>query len=363
MAYRGAVQGDADVEVIELEMRHVKVSPGVSPVIALGRPPTTTSAMHSSECPPPSTPTVTEVTLKTLQDRHTSNNDAIQVGTLELPMTPTISASPDSCSDSSPSFRPQGCSFFHLPRELRDIIYDLVLPKGKHLTTPKGKRLATLHANLSNEAQMIASTIPSMPTHEQAKIPALLHASAVIRAETLPLYFALNTFILDLGVIMSQSRRTLQWLRAMDSYAISSMRRLTIVGMVACAKLDHAPEAHWFLADVSLFPIEDAVDVRDSTVSCPLAKHRLERAVGLLESYVQHKNTTQEATNTLQQKTDLIAVLQQVHRKLQLPKRCKAWKLDIDNVRSSIRTNTSVIAYEKTSPTQQSVVLCSSSLA
>ncbi|KAK5721853.1 hypothetical protein LTR15_006446 [Elasticomyces elasticus] len=79
---------------------------------------------------------------------------------------------------------------------------------------------------------------PKLSDARAMSLPALLRSNRQLRKEALPVYFASNTFVLDVGSCYKAYRESLAWLRATDSDGLAAIRTMIIVGDVICLDLD-----------------------------------------------------------------------------------------------------------------------------
>ncbi|KAK5699490.1 hypothetical protein LTR97_005618 [Elasticomyces elasticus] len=79
---------------------------------------------------------------------------------------------------------------------------------------------------------------PKLSDARAMSLPALLRSNRQLRKEALPVYFASNTFVLDVGSCYKAYRESLAWIRATDSDGLAAIRTMIIVGDVICLDLD-----------------------------------------------------------------------------------------------------------------------------
>ncbi|KAK5686565.1 hypothetical protein LTS10_002685 [Elasticomyces elasticus] len=123
----------------------------------------------------------------------------------------------DHASDNDRNTTP---AFFRLPPELRNLIYELALPRNENYTSV---RLYTL--------KDLDHWLPSATTRST---PPLLATCTLIRAEGLPIFYGSNKFWLALGRYTRDERDrvydTLHWLKSIDLRGLASMKRFGVLG-------------------------------------------------------------------------------------------------------------------------------------
>ncbi|KAK5737130.1 hypothetical protein LTR17_006913 [Elasticomyces elasticus] len=301
----GAKDTDADSEAMNLaEMRDAMVLQEASLAKALRGIPAVTNLTHNFErlekrsMEPLNTRDMAAIT-SVVEIRHSSDNDTTKLTTLNTSMTPAVSGSCGPRSDSSSDVGSQRCFLLNLPKKVRLIIYNLALPSSNHPQT---------FTPLDSEC-----AYPLLPAWEQAKLPALLRTSQIIRAETLPLYVGRNVFVLDLTE-RRRLKETMRWLRSMDEAAIFHMRNIVLLGVASCSQFhDGGTAKHCLAVRISLLPNEDASKVQTweepASGPCMPANRRLDCAVRVMEAYAHRWNTAKEVIDA-DQRVELCAMLE-----------------------------------------------------
>ncbi|KAK5737131.1 hypothetical protein LTR17_006914 [Elasticomyces elasticus] len=199
--------------------------------------------------------------------------------------------------------------FLRLPPELRNMIYELALPRYQQYV-PVSACTPEVRALLA------------MDFFHPAFVPALLAACHIIRTEALPMFYGNNTFILGLAEDRSKSDerqiRSLAWLEATDARGIASMTTLWVAGETNCVCKDHA---HIFATQINLVQPEEFVGMEKTLVegvsACPQAAARMRFATKLVREYA--LRAAAEGMSYEQAKVGLIAVMKRARRALHLP--------------------------------------------
>ncbi|KAK5714279.1 hypothetical protein LTR17_017285 [Elasticomyces elasticus] len=226
-----------------------------------------------------------------------------------------------------------------LPSEVRLIIYAYAMPNDEYISpirsiqrTQQPPQLQHFHDNVlralrylyaitvPKQLRSLAMTLSDVQVHASELLvrmdksfsaagadssftntvamtmPALLQTSHVVRTEALPVYFASNTFVLDVQSSYKAYCESLAWLRAMDPHGLAGMVRIVIVGQILClgvknARFEQDDDGLPFAIVARFAAAQDAVHVHrwvgtDSHHSPSL--RRLEKAVIVVQQHIRH---------------------------------------------------------------------------
>ncbi|KAK4959840.1 hypothetical protein LTR10_002728 [Elasticomyces elasticus] len=227
--------------------------------------------------------------------------------------------------------------FLRLPPELRNVIYDLVLPNHEYLSPLQPEFRRKTQHSLSTAYGHDDAYNSLAPTCNTATSPPLLHTCQMIRNESSPMYFARNIFVLDInesddisfrtfgdvfGTTMAWLRptrysKTMDWLQSVDGHGVFFMRHILIVGREACSvKKCQSPISLFgqsgFAATVDFQPLEEAVQVqRQSHNWCD--PNGILQVSEIMEDFVQLK-ATMKMPEALY-KMELIDTIRKLHYK------------------------------------------------
>ncbi|KAK3636520.1 hypothetical protein LTR56_014146 [Elasticomyces elasticus] len=199
--------------------------------------------------------------------------------------------------------------FLRLPPELRNMIYELALPRYQE------------YVPVSDSTPQVRALL-ARNFFQPAFVPALLATCHTVRTEAFPMFYGNNTFILELGEDRSEGDekqfRSLAWLEATDARGIASMTTLLVNGATKCVFKKHA---HIFAARINLVHPAPLVKMTKLFVegfsACPRALARMRFATKLVREYALRAAT--EGMPPEQAKVELIAVLKRAHRALDSP--------------------------------------------
>ncbi|KAK5721851.1 hypothetical protein LTR15_006444 [Elasticomyces elasticus] len=193
-------------------------------------------------------------------------------------------------------------AFFRLPPELRNMIYDLVLPRNEDYTAVRPSTLMGLD-----------HWLPS------ATIPQLLATCTLIRAEALPIFYGTNTFVLALGVDgwnnQGEFLDTLRWLKSIDSRGVANLERLVFFGRLRCECGKHS---HIFEMQTSFVPSGSRQTTCNLPESCPPAAARARSAKELLHEYALMRDATTVEVSGEEARAALLETLKGAHERLLL---------------------------------------------
>ncbi|KAK5690533.1 hypothetical protein LTR97_012085 [Elasticomyces elasticus] len=119
--------------------------------------------------------------------------------------------------------------FLRLPAELRNIVYDLVLPTDSHLVAlgRDSRRQAYLECNCKEWIHGAYGCA--------TRVPRLLQ----IRIETLPIFFGSNIFMLGVGDDDDIYKETNAWLRGQDPSGLRQIRFASFYANAMCGRRNH----------------------------------------------------------------------------------------------------------------------------
>ncbi|KAK5714285.1 hypothetical protein LTR17_017291 [Elasticomyces elasticus] len=194
-----------------------------------------------------------------------------------------------------------------LPAELRNIIYELALPTDN------------FYVSVRTTEPLPMMRCPAEPI----TIPALLATCRLIRNDTLPVFYGTNIFVLRMGN-KKDFRDTLAWLQSLDQRAVASIVKLVVAGSTACERHEYS---HSF--EMSL-PESQRVAGGEwyygyGHIHCLPADSRLRCVERIIREYAQRRAGA-ETLSIEDTKIELIAMVEEVHMKLQLP----WWHLPLD---------------------------------
>ncbi|KAK5721852.1 hypothetical protein LTR15_006445 [Elasticomyces elasticus] len=195
--------------------------------------------------------------------------------------------------------------FLRLPAELRNIIYELVLPRDNFYVSVR-----------TTEPVYVMRCLA-----EPATIPALLATCRLIRNDTLPVFYGTNIFALRTGN-KKDFRDTLAWLQSMDQRAVAGIVKLVVTGTTACVRHEYS---HSF--DISLEHLPESRRIAGGeryyayghiSVPCLPADSRLRCGERTVREFAQRR-AGPETLSVEQTKFELIAMVEEVHKRLHLP--------------------------------------------
>ncbi|KAK5699491.1 hypothetical protein LTR97_005619 [Elasticomyces elasticus] len=195
--------------------------------------------------------------------------------------------------------------FLRLPAELRNIIYELVLPRDNFYVSVR-----------TTEPVYVMRCLA-----EPATIPALLATCRLIRNDTLPVFYGTNIFALRTGN-KKDFRDTLAWLQSMDQRAVAGIVKLVVTGTTACVRheyshsfdmsLEHMPESRRIAGGERYYGFGHI------SVPCLPADSRLRCGERIVREFAQRRAGA-ETLSVEQTKFELIAMVEEVHKTLHLP--------------------------------------------
>ncbi|KAK5737132.1 hypothetical protein LTR17_006915 [Elasticomyces elasticus] len=191
-------------------------------------------------------------------------------------------------------------AFFRLPAELRNLIYELALPRNENYMTVRSPTL-----------RCAVQFVP------------LLATCRLIRGEALPIFFGTNNFMLELGDNSGNHkekfRDTLRWLQSIDSRGITNLARLVFLGRLNCGWEKHS---HIFKMQMSFVPSESGqatcYDYSNLPESCPAAAARARSAKELLQEYAVLWDATRVEGSGEEARVALLETVKGVHERLLL---------------------------------------------
>ncbi|KAK3648927.1 hypothetical protein LTR56_003789 [Elasticomyces elasticus] len=192
-------------------------------------------------------------------------------------------------------------AFFRLPPELRNLIYELALPRNEDYTAVRPSTLMGLD-----------HWLPS------ATIRQLLATCTLIRAEALPVFYGTNTFVLALGVDRWNNQGefcdTLRWVESIDPHGITRLAHLVFVlrfgwkghSHLVKMQMDFVPSGSW---QATWYDYSDVLDPCMSRARC---------AKELLQKYALMRDATMVEVSGEEAKAALLETLKGVHERLHL---------------------------------------------
>ncbi|KAK4893581.1 hypothetical protein LTR27_008048 [Elasticomyces elasticus] len=197
-------------------------------------------------------------------------------------------------------------AFFRLPPELRNLIYELALPRNEDY--------------LSVRRSTPRSPFPYVSS---ANVPPLLATCRLIRGEALPVFYGANNFMLALdgndGTEWGKVRDTLRWLESIDPRGITHLAHLTFFGCLRCGWETHV---HVLKMQVSFDTSGSRqtiwVDCSDVPGSCPAAASRARCAKELLQEYAALWDATRVEGSGEEARVALLETVKRVHESLLL---------------------------------------------
>ncbi|KAK5686564.1 hypothetical protein LTS10_002684 [Elasticomyces elasticus] len=194
--------------------------------------------------------------------------------------------------------------FLRLPAELRNIIYEMALPRDNFYVSVR-----------TTEPLHVLRCLA-----EPATIPALLATCRLIRNDTLPIFYGTNIFGLRTGS-KKDFRDTLAWLQSIDERAVAGIVKLVVTGTTACEwheyrhsfdmSLEHLPESRRVAGGERYYAYGHI------SVHCLPAESRLRCGERIVREYAQRR-VSAETLSVEQTKFELIAMVEEVHMRLRL---------------------------------------------
>ncbi|KAK4893580.1 hypothetical protein LTR27_008047 [Elasticomyces elasticus] len=192
--------------------------------------------------------------------------------------------------------------FLRLPAELRNIIYEMALPRDNFYVSVR-----------TTEPLYVLRCLA-----EPATIPALLATCRLIRNDTLPIFYGTNIFGLRMGN-KKDFRDTLAWLQSMDQRAVAGKMNLVVTGTTASKWHEYS---HSFEMSLELLPESRRVAGGERYygfvhISVPPAKSRLRCGERIVREYARKRAGT-DPSSAERSKIELIAMVEEVHMRLRL---------------------------------------------